>query len=78
MTDLPKMTPVKSSNIASVGHDGTALYVTFRPGKDGTSATYRYPTAKAEHHKAMVEASSPGQYFHQNIKDRHAGAKVTG
>lgn len=76
MTDLPKMTPVKSSNIASVGHDGSALYVTFRPGKDGTSATYRYPTAKVEHHKAMVEASSPGGYFHAQLKDRHIGTKV--
>jgi hypothetical protein len=56
-TDLPDMTLVSSSTVHSVGHDGRALFVRFRVGREGLPGpTYRYPTAKIEHHKAMLAA----------------------
>jgi hypothetical protein len=74
--NLPEMTPVRSSNLHSVGHDGTALYVSFRDSKGNVVSTYRYPTATSEHHRAMLEASSAGAYFHATVKNRHTGVKV--
>ena len=69
----PEMTPVKSSNVEAVGHDGSALWVRFHGG-----GMYRYPTAGPEHHAALLEAESPGQYLHRHIKGAHAGEKVGG
>jgi hypothetical protein len=66
------MTPVTSSNIAAVGHDGSALYVQFQNG-----GLYRYPSVGADHHAALLSASSPGQYFHQKVKSTHKGERVT-
>lgn len=66
--DAPELTPLKSSNIAAVGHDGEALYVQFRSGK-----TYSYPGVDAAHFRAMIETDSPGSYFHKHVKSAHAG-----
>ncbi len=71
MPDLPTMTPVTSSNIAAVGHDGDALYVQFTNG-----TTYRYPGAPAEHHEGLTKTDSPGRYFHHFVKGAHAGDRV--
>jgi hypothetical protein len=68
----PTLTPVVSSNIAGVGHDGQALLVKFQNG-----TVYRYPTAGADHHAGMVTAESAGQYFHQRIKSAHKGERVS-
>ena len=67
----PTMTPLVSSNIAAVGHDGDALWVQFKGG-----GLYRYPDASADHHKAMVAAQSPGSYFHQRVKGFHSGERI--
>lgn len=68
----PALTPVTSSNIHSVGHDGNALYVKFHNG-----TMYRYPTAGADLHAGIMAAESAGQYFHKHIKLAHQGEKVT-
>lgn len=69
----PVLTPIKaSSNIAAVGHDGSALYVQFHGG-----GLYRYPTAGADLHQAFLAAESAGKYFHQNIKPHHKGEKLS-
>ena len=65
------MTPVTSSNIAAVGHDGTSLWIQFK-----NATLYRYPTAGADLHAAMVAAKSPGQYFHEHIKSKHKGKRL--
>ena len=76
MSDLPPMTNLKSSNLHSVGHDGTALYVRFR-GKDGTPGSlYRYPTAGMEHHAGMIGAGRAMDYFTDKIRHFHAGEKI--
>lgn len=76
MTDLPEMTPVASSNIHSVGHNGAALYVRFlRDGEPG--ALYRYSTAGAEHKTGMLTADSAGRYHARVVKAQHVGELVT-
>ncbi len=76
MTEPVKMVPVKSSNVASVGHDGAALYVQFldRDGKPGR--TYRYAGVAVSHHMAMIGDKSPGGYFAKHIRAVHQGKPV--
>jgi hypothetical protein len=77
----PEMTPVESSNLAAVGHDGTALWIKFKDstnkkGEVRPGGTYRYPTASAALHAGLLSAPSAGQYFHQQIKPAHQGERV--
>lgn len=65
------MQKVKSSSIASIGHDGKALHIQFQSGD-----TYRYPTATQKDYQAMLKAKSVGTHFAANIRDKHKGVKV--
>lgn len=65
------MTPVKSSNIAAVEHDGKHLPVQFHSGE-----TWRYLDVPQTKHAAMMTADSVGGYFHTNIRKAHRGEKV--
>lgn len=58
-------TPVKSSQLVSVGYDEAEriLEVEFRGG-----GTYQYFGVGPEAHKALVEAESIGKYFGKNIR----------
>ena len=56
------MRAVKSSALEAVGHDGDALIVRFRGGRE-----YRYPRAPAHLVDAIAEADSPGRYFHEHV-----------
>jgi len=71
MTVAPTMTPVTSSNLAEVGHDGAALWVRFRGGR-----LYRYPGCGAEHHDALIAAQSPGNYFLDRIRHFHKAERI--
>lgn len=65
MSDF-KMTPVVSSHIKEIGHDGKAtLRVTyFKGGK-----TFDYcPVTQAQFHE-LSAADSKGKWLHQNVKD---------
>lgn len=72
MTDIPTLTPVQSSNIDAVGHDGAAGYIRFKTG-----ATYRYPTLGAHHIEELRGALSIGGHFHKVIRPFHNGEKVS-
>lgn len=65
------MTPVKSSNIASVDHDGQHLTVQFKSGQ-----SWRYQDVPAAKHDAMIAAPSAGKYFASEIKPHHVGTKL--
>lgn len=73
---ISKMETVNSSNIHSVGHGDGALYVRFKGAGGMAGPLYRYPTAGAEHHEALLKVDSPGRYFLNVIKGRHAGERV--
>lgn len=68
----PALTPVKSSNISGIAHDGQSLWVKFLNG-----TLYRYPTAGTDVHTGMLAAESAGQYFHKHIKSAHKGERVS-
>ena len=62
---------VDSSNIRRIAHDGAALHVEFHSG-----AIYAYDGADEHHLHEMKSAASAGNYFHQNIRQQHAGRRV--
>lgn len=66
-SELPKMLPVVSSNIYSIGYDkdNKMLYVLF--SKDAP-AVYRYPQIDENRYKFVVEAESVGKAFASSIK----------
>ena len=76
ITVLPIMTPVQSSNVHSVGHDGAALYIRFKGAGGIPGAAYRYPTAGKEHYDQLRQADSPGRYLIDQIRHQHMGERV--
>ena len=63
---------VRSSNIVSVGYDSVSetLEIEFDNG------VYQYSGVPDVVHRGLMSASSPGRYFHRNIKDKYACVKV--
>jgi hypothetical protein len=72
--DRPKMQPVVSTNIASVGYDKSTkeLYVQFA----SNGATYRYENVAESDYESFLQASSPGEFFYANIRDQHRARRV--
>ena len=60
-----ELKPVKSSNIAEIGHSGTDLHVKFRGG----DKTYIYEGVTEKVHKELMDAESLGQFFSKHIKN---------
>jgi hypothetical protein len=65
--------PVTSSNIAEIGYDEPrrVLEVLFKTG-----SIYQYFDVPPQEHKALMQASSQGQYLNANIKGRFRYARV--
>lgn len=59
---VPKLTPVKSSNIQSVGHNDHGLFVRFAGG-----GLYQYLDAPKSLYDEMVAAESAGKFFRANV-----------
>lgn len=57
------MTSVSSSNIASIGYEGTTLYVRFHSG-----ALYAYYHVPQSVYSGLMSASSHGKYLAAYIK----------
>jgi hypothetical protein len=73
MSTLPEFTPVSSSNIAAVAHDGENLFVRFHNG-----AVWKYAGVTPEAYATFRSAPSIGSHFHMFIKKHHPGEKVSG
>jgi hypothetical protein len=60
-------TPVKSSNVKSVGYDPAtkAMEVEFHTG-----AVYTHSGVSANDHSALVNSSSIGSHYHKNFKGK--------
>lgn len=65
--------PVKSSQIKSVGYDGSRsiMEVEFSNG-----TVYRYHGVEAHQHHALVNAPSIGSHFHAQIRGKHKHEQV--
>lgn len=61
--NLPSMTPVESSNLESVGHDGTNLFVRFKNG-----SVYVYFHVPEALYQELLVADSKGKYLGKHIK----------
>ncbi len=63
--------PIESSNLKSVGYDGSALEIEFKSG-----VVWRYADVSPEDHKRLLEAESKGSFFSAAIKPKYKGVKV--
>lgn len=59
------MTPVESSVIESVGHNGLRLRIRFKSGK-----TYDFEGAPLSHLDGMLKAESAGAYFGKHVRGK--------
>lgn len=63
--------PVKSSAIRSVGHDGNVLEVEMANG-----AIYQATGVSAEEHADFITSESLGKHFQQRLKGAYTFTKV--
>lgn len=64
-------TPVRSSNIASVGYENGTLEIAFVDG-----GVYQYFNVLEHVYQGLMSAVSKGRYFHDHIKDAYHTRKV--
>lgn len=63
---------VRSSNVASVNHEGEILTVTYRSGR-----TYRYLDVKRSLYEALVMSVSKGRFLQKWIIGKKKAVEVT-
>lgn len=61
-------TPVKSSQIAAIGHDGVDTFQIDFPRKDGGVSRYQYTGVSPELFEEFKGAESIGSFFYKYIK----------
>jgi len=64
-------TPVRSSNIASVGYENGTLEIAFVSG-----GIHQYFNVPEHVYHGLMSATSKGRYFHDRIKNRYRTRKV--
>lgn len=67
----PTMTGVNSSNIESLGHDGSDTWIRFKSG-----GLYRYSGVPENVHQDFVAADSKGSFFRQHLAGKYKHSKV--
>jgi hypothetical protein len=65
-----QFTEVKSSNIISIGHDGTNLYVNYKSG------TYKYENVDKSVYESLLTSDSKGKFMNENIKGKYNYTRV--
>ena len=65
------MTPVVSSNVRAIDHDGTDLFVEFNSG-----AKYKYFLVPPEYFQDMLESESVGRYLNTKVKKSFEYEKI--
>lgn len=68
---VPHLTPVKSSNLQSVGYDHRGLFVRFQGG-----TTYHYADVPKSVFEELVKADSPGRTFQSLIRGKYVHRQV--
>ena len=69
MTNI-QFTEVQSSNIISIGHDGTNLYVNYKSG------TYKYENVDKSVYESLLTSESKGRFMNEHIKGRYNYTRV--
>lgn len=65
-----QFTEVQSSNIISIGHDGTNLYVNYKSG------TYKYENVDKSIYESLLTSDSKGKFMNENIKGKYSYSRV--
>ena len=65
-----QFTQVQSSNIISIGHDGTNLYVNYKSG------TYKYENVDKSVYESLLTSESKGRFMNEHIKGRYNYTRV--
>jgi KTSC domain len=75
MSAYPDFTPVVSSNISGVAFDtkDKSLYIKFKTG-----SIYKYSDVEfcEDLHDDLIDAASPGSFFHSSIRDVYPGSQI--
>ncbi len=66
-----KMISVTSTNISSVGYDGSTMHILFNSG-----GLYAYHDVPSSVYNGLMGASSKGKYFHAYIKGRYGDTRI--
>jgi hypothetical protein len=69
MTNI-QFTEVQSSNIISIGHDGTNLYVNYKSG------TYKYENVDKSVYESLLSSDSKGRFMNENIKGKYNYSRI--
>lgn len=64
-------TPVSSSGIKSIGHDGSRLHVEFSSG-----AVHEYDGVTPEAHAELMAADSIGSHFSKHIRPKFTSKRL--
>jgi hypothetical protein len=64
-------TPLSSSNLSSIAHDGKNLEVRFQSGK-----TYQFQNVPRDIYRKVIAHPSPGTAFHQLVKGQYPHVKI--
>lgn len=59
-------TKVKSTNIASIAHEGSTLEIKFKSG-----GTYQYEGVHPNTVRALMNSESKGEYFNTKIRPKY-------
>jgi hypothetical protein len=65
-----QFTQVQSSNIISIGHDGTNLYVNYKSG------TYKYENVDKSVYESLISSDSKGRFMNENIKGKYSYTRI--
>jgi hypothetical protein len=65
-----QFTQVQSSNIISIGHDGTNLYVNYKSG------TYKYENVDKSVYESLISSESKGRFMNENIKGKYTYSRL--
>ena len=65
------MIPIASTNISSIGYEGTTLHIRFNSG-----GLYAYHGDPSNVYNSLMNAPSKGKYFHANIKGRYGDTRI--
>lgn len=68
---VSQLTPVTSSNIRAMAHDGTTLHVEFLNGQ-----RWSYANVTPAIYNEMIGSGSVGKYFGSFIRKNHAGTRI--
>jgi hypothetical protein len=70
MKGIPALTPVTSSNIEAIGHNGSRLFVRFKGG-----GLYSYQGVPEEVYREGLKMESVGSWFRASVRGHYPHMK---